>query len=402
MRIQSVTFRDFRSYERFSLADIGDLTILVGRNAAGKTNVLEGLQLLTSASSFRRPLISQLVREGAAHASLSIELSDGNRALTTELQLEPGKKRYLVNGKAKSAADVRGILPSVMFTPDDLQLAKKSSSVKRDAIDELGSQLNRSYYIVRRDYEKTIRYKNRLLKDDADPLLVESINESLITCGAQLYCLRRSLFERMLPAVTSNYAALSQGGEIFHTRYVPSWDKLAGAQEPAERVGVGAFRRESAESASTAASQGAAEGDGSAASHHAPTRFHPPEIREKLAEELARYAREERARHRSLVGPHNDQILFALDGHDASSFASQGQQRSIVLAWKMSEVTVTQEILGVNPVLLLDDVLSELDSERRRMLVGFVTEDVQTFVTTTDLSGFDGGLVDRARIVELT
>ena len=369
MRITSIELNGFRNYERFSIEDIGDLTILIGHNAAGKTNILEGLQLLTSASSFRHPLISQLISEGSPRAQLSVKMTDGNRELATELVLEPGKKRYLVNGKAKQAADIRGILPSVMFTPDDLQLAKKSSSVKRDAIDELGAQLNRSYYVVRRDYEKTVRYKNRLFKEEADPLLIDSINESVITCGAQLYCLRRALLDRMLPVVVENYASLSRDGELFSAAYVPSWDKLANVTAtPAQMEG---------------------------------SRYLPSKIREKLALELERHGHEEYKRRRALVGPHNDQIAFNLAGRDASSFASQGQQRSIVLAWKMAEVSVTQDILGVSPVLLLDDVLSELDESRRKMLVGFVTEDVQTFVTATDLSGFDGGLVERARVIEL-
>ena len=124
-------------------------------------------------------------------------------------------------------------------------------------------------------------------------------------------------------------------------------------------------------------------------------------MREKLADELARWYDEERRRRRALIGPHADEVSFALAGRDASAFASQGQQRSIVLAWKMAEVETVRSVLGVQPVLLLDDVLSELDGSRREMLVRFVTEDVQTFVTATDLDGFSDELIDRAKVVEL-
>ena len=364
MRIESLAFADFRNYERFSLDGIGDLTIFVGRNAVGKTNVLEGIQLLTSASSFRHPQVSQLLREGVESARISMEVSDGNRRLSTALLLEPGKKKFTINGKTKGAADVRGVLPSVMFTPDDLELAKKSSSVKRDAVDDLGVQLTRNYYIVRRDYEKTLRYKNRLLRDEASRALVESINETLITCGAQLFCYRVALFERLVPHVARVYGEIAHDGEAFTASYVPSWVKVAGGaagEVPRER----------------------------------------DVVRELMAENLERFYGEERARRRSLIGPHNDQIGFALAGRDASVFASQGQQRSIVLAWKLAEVELTREVLGVSPVLLLDDVLSELDASRREMLVGFVTDDVQTFVTATDLAGFSGEMVERARLVEL-
>ena len=364
LHIESITFADFRNYERLLLDGLGKLTIFIGRNAVGKTNILEGVQLLTSGASFRHPQVSQHIREGAVSARISMESTDGNRMLSTALALEPGKKRFTVNGKAKATADVRGLLPSVMFTPDDLELAKKSSSVKRDAIDDLGAQLTRNYYIVRRDYEKTVRYKNRLLKDEAPRPLIESINETLITCGSQLFCFRAALFDRLIPHVARVYGEIAGGGEEFSAAYVPSWEKVS------ETFGVGELRERN-------------------------------EVRRALDENLQVFFDEERSRRRSLIGPHNDQISFALAGRDVSAFASQGQQRSIVLAWKLAEVELTREVLGVSPVLLLDDVLSELDKSRREMLVRFVTEDMQTFVTATDLAGFSDELVGRARVVEL-
>ena len=374
MKVESLTFSDFRNYERFSLDEIGKLTVLIGHNGVGKTNVLEGIQLLTSASSFRHPQISQLVREGAECGRVALEAGDDSRELSVALALAPGSRRYSVNGKAKSGADVRGILPSVIFTPDDLQLAKGSSGVKRAAVDDLGMQLTRNYYVVRRDYEKTVRYKNRLLRDGAAREYVDSINETLITCGAQLFCLRAALFGRMVPIVARVYSELSAGAEAFAASLNPSWERI-GATHAGE--------------------------DYPAAADTPPRAASVPSIREKLAEELARWGDEERRRGRALVGPHADEILFTLGNRDAAAFASQGQQRSIVLAWKMAEVETVREVLGVTPVLLLDDVLSELDGSRREMLVRFVTEDVQTFVTATDLDGFAGELLDRAKVVKL-
>ena len=140
LKIRSIEFRDFRSYERFRLDGIGDLTIFIGRNAIGKTNILEGIQLVTSATSFRHPQIAQVIRDGNDEGRVVVNATDGNRDLTTELHLEAGKRRYSVNGKGKTAADVRGVLPAVTFAPDDLDLAKGSSSVRRRALDEVGMQ----------------------------------------------------------------------------------------------------------------------------------------------------------------------------------------------------------------------------------------------------------------------
>lgn len=364
LKIERLDFLNFRNYETFHLEDIGNLTVFIGRNAVGKTNVLEGIQLLTSAHSFRHPQVAQLVRDGCESSRISIKTGDGKRDLDIALFLEKGKKRYTLNGKGKMAADIRGVLPSIAFTPDDLQLVKHSSTVKRTALDNLGMQLTRSYYVVRKDYEKTVRYKNRLLKEEASQVLVDSINETLVTCAAQLFCLRTALFRRMVPAVSAAYERLSgeQGG--FEATYRPSWNRVARIDEfdlPDSR----------------------------------------DEARDVLSSEISRWGEEERRRSRCLIGPHNDEIVFKLDGRDASAFASQGQQRSIVLAWKLAEVETVKGVMGVKPVLLLDDVMSELDETRRSMLVKLVNEDIQTFMTATDLDGFASSLVERAHVVKL-
>ena len=381
LHITDISLANFRNYGSFSLDGIGNLTVFTGRNGAGKTNLLEAIALVTSASSFRHPQISQLIADGADCARVLMEATDGNRRVSTALALEPGKKRYTVNGKAKGAADVRGTLPAVAFTPDDLQLAKKSSSVKRQALDELGAQLTRSYHVVAGDYEKTLRYKNRLLKDEAPPDLVAAINETLVTCGSQLFCYRVALFTRMAPLLRRIYTEISGEGEALAATYLPSWDHLAGT-ETGESDASGLVLGRPL----TVRENGSPDRD---------------QVRDALAESLARFGAEEARRGRSLVGPHNDKVAFALTGRDASAFASQGQQRSIVLAWKLAEVELVRQSLGTNPVLLLDDVMSELDASRRDMLVNFASEDIQTFITATDLDNFNPALLQRARIVAL-
>ena len=373
MLLEELSLVNFRNYERLDLADLGELVVFCGANAVGKTNILEAVSLLTAAESFRHPQIAQLVRKGCASARIQAKMGDGNRQVEHALSLEPGKKRYSVNGKARAAADVKGTLPAVSFVPDDLELAKKSSSVKRAALDDLGVQLSKSYDVVRRDYDKALRYKNRLLKDEAAKPLLDAINETLLAVATQLYCYRRSLFERMVPLVSGNYAALALTGEAFEASYVPSWLRLQKRQVPPvpfDEQTTGELSKE--------------------------------EVRNCLERALECFGSEEERARRALVGPHNDQILFSLSGADASAYASQGQQRSIVLAWKLAEVSMAKRTLQVNPVLLLDDVMSELDATRRALLVKAVEADaVQTFVTTTDLSSFDGEMLERARVITL-
>lgn len=361
LRIENIAFSHFRNYDTFSLDAVGDLTIFIGRNGVGKTNILEGINLLTSGDSFRHAQISQLLKEGSDHARVEMGASDGNRQLDISLDMEPGKKKYQVNGKVKALADYKGTLPAVSFTPDDLELAKKSSTVKRDAIDSLGMQLSKNYYVVHRDYEKTIRYKNRLLKEEASRPLVESINDTLVLCASQLFCYRVALFNRLIPVVGGYYNDISNTDERFRAHYIPSWGS--------DEMGEGAPSRD--------------------------------DVKEWLYSELSRRMDEERARGRSLVGPHADKIVFTLSNRDASGFASQGQQRSIVLSWKLAEVRVVKQSLGTSPVLLLDDVMSELDAQRRDKLITFVNDDIQTFITATDLSNFNDELVEKAQVIQL-
>lgn len=364
LRITTLSYSNFRNYESFTLDNVGPLTIFIGRNAIGKTNVLEGIHLLTSASSFRHPQINQLILEGKENAFLQMVTTDENRLVTVGLNLEKGKRRYTLNGKSKQASDVRGLLPSVAFTPDDLEIAKKSSSVKRDALDSLGAQLSKNYYVIHKDYEKVLRYKNRLLKEEAPFALIDAMNETFMTCATQLFCYRVALFDRMMPLVTRNYRSISNSEDPFDARYIPSWCHLDGSW-PIE----GGYDKS--------------------------------QVTDLLSKSLSCFGNEEMARRRSLVGPHNDKISFFISGRDTSSFASQGQQRSIVLAWKLAEVEMIRQTVGTNPVLLLDDVMSELDETRRDLLVKHVNEDIQTFITATDLSPFNKDLLDVANVVKL-
>ena len=372
MRLTSLTLVDFRNYEHYEISGIGGLTVFTGLNGVGKTNILEGIHLITSASSFRHSPIEQIVRHGASHALVKAELSDENRSLCTSLTLAPGKKKYSINGKTKGTGDVRGILPAVSFVPDDLEIAKKSSSVKRNALDGLGVQISKNYHVIHRDYEKAIRYKNRLLKDEEPQELVDAINDTLLTCATQLHCYRHALYEKMMPVLAVRYDEISHGEGGFSSCYIPSWVHLEehiGEMDSEWQAGDEAHDRDS--------------------------------VREQLERALSAYAAEERARKRCIVGPHNDKIAFFLERRDVSQFASQGQQRSIVLAWKLAEVEMVRRTLGTNPVLLLDDVMSELDEFRRAMLVECLGEDIQAFITATDLSAFSEGLLSRARVIAL-
>ena len=378
LHIESLVFRNFRNYETLVLGGLGEITVLVGQNAIGKTNIIEGVQLLTALTSFRHATRDPLIRHGSESARLEAAVSDGNRALEITLALDDKSRKYQLNGKAKRPGDLKGLVPSVIFTPDDLDLVKGSMTGRRAALDTLGSQVNKNYYALRRDYEKVIRHKNRLLKDEADPALVEAINEMVVTCGAQLVCYRTALFARLVPHIVEKYRQISQGREMLSAVYVPSWARPAATANAAGSPP--AFVAPSPE-------------------EHTP--LQRDEARESLARALHERAGEERRRGRAVVGPHADEITFLLDSQDASLFGSQGQQRSIVLAYKLAEAAVIEEVLEQKPVLLLDDVMSELDGTRRAALVEAMERGSQTFITTANLAYFDRDMLNRSNVVSL-
>ena len=359
MKLRSLELRQFRNYDEFELKTPEELTILVGPNAAGKTNVIEAIQLLTAGRSFRRPQWGDLVEWGRDRASLKIKAEGEQRAAEVGLLVEAGGKHtYTVNGQAKRRlSEVVGIVPSVVFTPEDLDLVKGPAESRRDAIDSLGEQLSATFASLRKDYGRVLRSRNKLLREGAPDREIEPWSHQLVSFGSRLMVHRGRLLLRLGAKLTEKYAELA-GGERLELSYDSN---TCGVTEETEAE----------------------------------------RIAEEMQRELHRRAGEERARQVTLVGPHRDDISFEIAGRNARAFASQGQQRTAAISWKLAEVGVIEEVARKKPVLLLDDVMSELDEVRRRALTEVVQRDVQTFVTTTNIEYFEPELLERALVVRL-
>lgn len=375
LRITDIHFRNFRSYDELSLPDLGNMTVIVGKNAVGKTNIIEGVGLLTSLTSFRSASAHELLKSGADLGRISVDTTDGNRKLRVEMLLEGGKRTFKLNGKPKRVADLKGLVPSVTFTPDDLELVKGSHGKRRRSLDVLGSQLNANYYQITRDFEKVIRHKNKLLKDEAEADLVVALDELLITVGAQHSAYRSAFFGRLLEKMAPLYAEITGADELLQGSYVPSWvvegSGVDGLPALADRAPGQSFA------------------------------FSREEAHDALARSLERLREDEIARKRTLIGSHRDQVSLFIDGMDSSVFASQGQQRSVVLAWKLAEAQLIEEMTGQLPILLLDDVMSELDEVRRQALVKYLSDEIQTFITTANIDYFDEDILGRADIIRI-
>ena len=369
LRLQEISLKNFRNYELFHVGQLSSLTIFVGPNAVGKTNIVEGIQLITALHSFRSSRVGECIRWGCDVGSVRGKIVSDVRDLDIDVTLKGNQRVYSLNGKRKTVSDLQGLLPAVVFSPEDLALVKGSQTHKRSVVDMLGCQLSGNHRIIKRDYEKLIRHKNALLKQHADELLLESVDDMLIQTGIPLYRYRVALFNNMLARIQAAYSDITNGNETIALSYIPSWESEETKQYATEHPYIPSMDTDEVESLYRAA--------------------------------LCARKEEERVRQRCVVGPHADKMEFFINGRNAALYASQGQQRSIVLAWKVAEVGIIRELLGVKPVLLLDDVMSELDHARRTALVALLFDDIQTFITTTDVTFFDQDIQQRADIVRL-
>ena len=355
LTVRTVSFRDYRNLGSRDLALSSGVTVLVGQNAVGKTNTVEALQYLTAGTSFRRPAPAELIAPGASSARVAARLEGDGRVVDVALEVTPEKRAFERNGKRVRAADLAGTLLSVLFCPDDLSLVKGSASRRRAELDAFGSQANAGYRKVLAAYTRSVEQRNRLLRDGCDAALLDAWDESVALGGATLLYHRLSLFARLSGLVDEVYGEVA-GGERLECRYVPS---VEGAE-----LGMG--RDELCE-------------------------LMRARMRERRAEELRRA--------QTLVGPHRDDVAFLLDGRDARAFGSQGQQRTVALAWKMAEVRLCEGLLGERPLLLLDDVMSELDESRRACVTRFVEGGIQTVITTTNLGYFTTEQLDDVQVI---
>ena len=356
LKVSELILEDFRSLEYRRVTFSPTTTLLVGENASGKTNTVEALQLLTSGYSFRHPTPSQLVRDGCEHGSLHARLEGDGRVLDVACEIDQKRKTFYKNTKKCMAKDMPGTLFSVLFNPDDLFLVKRGASYRRDEIDSFARQANPNYDKVLSTFMRTVEQRNHLLKEEhPDQALLDVWDESLALGGATLLNARHRLFERLQRKVVEVYATIAPS-ELLSVSY-------------SSTIGDDVLY------------------------------LSRDEVRDRYREVLRQGRADDIRRQQTLIGPHRDDIVFSIAGREARAFASQGQQRSIVLALKLAEVVLARELVDEQPLLLLDDVMSELDERRRQAITAFVENDIQTVITTTNLGYFDKRIIDAAEVV---
>ena len=357
MWLRRLEVTDFRSWQQADIELAPGVTVFVGANAQGKTNLLEAVHRAALGSSHRVSGDRPLVREGAERALVRLEaVTDGDRRRELVVEIVPsGRSRTRLDGQnVRRATDAVGVIRLVMFAPEDLALVRGDPSDRRRFLDDVLAQRRPAYGATRSEYERAVRQRNQLLKqrrglapaaqERADETLA-SWTEQLITHGAALVAARAAAIEALRGPVADRYAQLADQPDPVELAYLPGGltdDDESGAQ-PADWRDVGTVAR-------------------------------------AMRAAFERLAADERRRAVTLVGPHRDDLAGFIRGLPSRTHSSQGEAWSLALALRLASWEILAEV-GDRPLVCLDDVFSELDETRRRLLAEACADWEQVLVT---------------------
>ncbi|MGE5598562.1 MAG: DNA replication/repair protein RecF [Bacteroidota bacterium] len=346
MRLERLVLRDFRNYEHAEVFFTPTVNVFVGRNAQGKTNLLEAIYLIAMGRSFRASGEDELIRHEKENFHLNGDfLGDQDQRLVIEYGAGSQGRLVRLNGvPLRRAQELFGRVRVVLFSPDDLQMVKGGPEFRRAFLDLQIAQSSPAYRFVLYHYQRLLRQRNEALRRVGEGRTgaaeLNVWDEGLIKRGMELTKRRIDALRTLGPLISSYHQRLANGEETIVLRY-----KLGG-RIPAE-PGL--------------------------------------DIEVYLREEIARRRAEEISRGLTLVGPHRDDIELGFpSGHGVRTFGSQGQQRTAALAMKMAAVDFLRDATAENPIILLDDVLSEFDRTRQRALLDLAMEGSQTIITAAD------------------
>ena len=356
MPVRTLRLDGFRSYGHLEIA-LGDGPhVVVGRNAAGKTNLVEAMFLLSTGRSHRSSADPEMVRWGADFARSAATVESGGRSEELEVVVHargagPGaRKRIRINGVNRRASALRPILRTVLFAPEDMLLIMGSPSLRRNLLDALVVQREPTAAAVMSTYQRTLTQRNSLLRrireEEADRAELSYWTEVILENGSRILDWRHETLQAMAQPLADAHHEIAPEETDLHLRYGSNVEPGPGESNES------ALRRRLRETADKEVWNGA-----------------------------------------TLVGPHRDDFLFFSGQRELTEFASRGQQRTAILALKLAELDVLTALDGRPPLLLLDDVFSELDPERRAHLVRRIGDLPQAIVTTTTPDDLDPALV---------
>ncbi|MBE6961837.1 MAG: DNA replication/repair protein RecF [Ruminococcaceae bacterium] len=343
MQINGLHLQDFRNYTVQSLSFDSGCNVIFGENAEGKTNLLEAIVYLSCGRSPRARTDRELIRFDADGARIMGEIQSRQRDFRVDITLQRGQRRKMtVNGvTAKNAAALSDVFQTVFFCPDDLYLIREGAAARRKFLDIALCQLRPRYVMVLNEYNKAYEHKTRILRDSEEYpdllTMLPEFSERLVQCGAILIHYRARYVQRLAEYAVANHAECSGGKEHLDIRY----QTVSSVTDIMAEI---------------------------------------PELEEQLRRHMADHREAEIASRLCLSGPHKDDLNVAINGREAKTYSSQGQTRTAALAIKLAEREILKNTTGEYPILLLDDVLSELDPKRQEFVLNRISGG-QVFIT---------------------
>lgn len=350
MKIKKLELKNFRNYSSAEVGFPAKKTLITGKNAQGKTNILESIYLLSDIKSPRTSVMTDLIKFGENFFEISAEIEKNDTDISVDFKYNSDKKReFKINGVKSQVKDFRSIVKTVLFSTKDLLLLRGTPQDRRDWLDRAISQIYPAYSERLNKFDKIRIQKNNLLKSEViDDSLLDIYNEQVVITGSNIILLRKRFLNEIEKIASEKHRTISDC-ESFTLSYTFDGDDI-------------------------------------------------DSISNNLKEELKQRRSEEIARRQSCVGPHRDDIEFKINNNDAVKFASQGQQRTLVLALKLGELEIIEEKTGTTPILLLDDVLAELDESRQNFLLKSIGEGIQTIITSVDTLLFEDDYLKDVKI----
>ena len=341
MKLKRLGLKNYRNCESVDMDFPNRKTLIIGKNAQGKTNILESIYFLSDLKSPRTSTVSDLIRFNQQQFEINAEVNKNETDIELDYLYTQEKKRELKINKVKTTPkNFKLVVKTVLFSTKDLLLLRGAPEDRRTWLDRAISQIYPAYDERVSKYEKIRIQKNNLLKQDIiDSALLDIYNEQLVVTGSNIIFLRKKFLKEIAEIAAKKHRTISES-EDFTISYTCPKDNVE-------------------------------------------------DIAEYLKQELLVRKQEELSRRQSCVGPHRDDIEFKINGADATKFASQGQQRTLVLSLKLSELEIIKEKTGYYPILLLDDVLAELDDKRQNYLLKSIDENTQTIITSVDTLLFE-------------
>ena len=369
MRIKSLKLLYFRNYLSANIEVHPSLNVLVGNNANGKTNIIESIFCLALGKSYRTKSDSECIMFGETATAMSCIVNKNNRELDIMLGINnKGKSAKIAGIKKTKLTDFVGELNVVLFSPEDLQIVKGSPALRREFMNREFYQFSRIYHKYYLMYQHLLKQRNSYLKDmrknpkdEMSLAYLETLTSQLAKVALYITKERVSFVQDISKLTYKNMLNISNGQETLKIKYKSS---------VLDALNIVEINDESF-------------------------------TEENLTKVMMKKSFDDIMRGSTKIGPQHDDLEFYINNLDAKMYASQGQQRSIVLSLKLAEINYLKEKTGTYPVLLLDDVLSELDKNRQLKLLDAINENVQTFITTPSISDIKEDLLKKAKVFKI-